>query len=733
MTIYKRVYFKVTVVGILFFAFANLIQAQTVGVFFDSNVPQIKFAAEEVKKALESKKITVEMLGLAGSNFAYANDKVVIAMASNTAILGMLTSQGSTPPQGLGEQAYCLRTTSKAKKTYWVIGGDANGAMYGGFQIAENINKNGLSGTYNNQEAAAIVRRGIKLNLPFDAVSGTYGKDVTSAKTAAIPNVWDMTFWTSWFDAMAKNRYNVISVWSNHPFTSMIKMTDYPDVAIQNVTGLDSYRKQLSIDEKIVFWKKVMAYAHSRGFEFYLFNWNIWTDGATGKYGITDNKEKAATSQATIDYMRKCTSTLWETYPDLDGFGITQGEHVSDNDHDNALFLGKTYGAGTLDYAKKNPNRKIRLVHRWHLADFKEIKENFGDLMALPNINFQMSFKYSLAHMYSTPLPQRMTFEHINPLVAAGLKSFLTVRNDDFFYHDWGDPDYARTYVNGMINKGDWFAGFYMGQDSYSPTRTFFSKNSVTQGMLDIQRQWYMHMLWGRLSYNPNTPDTVFKDLLAQKYPKISSEKLFTAWQNSSRCLTTLGELICGTLGRDNQWWPEACQAIDLGETVGKVNAFLTIADFAAAKPTIGSSFASIANTASTDLKGKKSAFTIADEMEANATATLSFVKGIKVNANTEFGVMINNIKTMSYLSMYYAYKVRAAIYSKQENKKAETRDALGKAYSWWIQYANLMDLNFTGMQLARSANLPDWHYQDANVLKEYTDQGGIGAPKFNK
>jgi hypothetical protein len=52
----------------------------------------------------------------------------------------------------------------------------------------------------------------------------------------------------------------------------------------------------MSIDEKIVFWRKVMAYAKSRGFDFYLVNWNIWTDGATGKYGITDDKEKAATS-----------------------------------------------------------------------------------------------------------------------------------------------------------------------------------------------------------------------------------------------------------------------------------------------------------------------------------------------------------------------------------------------------------------------------------------------------
>ena len=100
-----------------------------------------------------------------------------------------------------------------------------------------------------------------------------------------------------------------------------------------------------------------------------------------------------------------------------------------------------------------------------------------------------------------------MTDRHIDPLREHHLKSWLNLRNDDFYYHNWGDPDFVRAYLSGIINKGDWFAGFYMGGDGYTPTRTFFSKNSVTQGMLEVQRQWYMYMLWGRLAYNPDTDD----------------------------------------------------------------------------------------------------------------------------------------------------------------------------------------------------------------------------------
>ncbi len=163
-----------------------------------------------------------------------------------------------------------MRTTEKPQKSYWVIGGDANGSMYGGLQIAENIQSHGFKDTYSSEEAPAILRRGIKLNLPFDKESGTYGKSKASGARNSILNVWDMSFWTTWFDEMARNRYNVISIWSNHPFTSMIKMADYPTVAIQNVTHFDGETKSMSIDEKIEFMKNVMAYAKAPGFDFYL-------------------------------------------------------------------------------------------------------------------------------------------------------------------------------------------------------------------------------------------------------------------------------------------------------------------------------------------------------------------------------------------------------------------------------------------------------------------------------
>ena len=270
----KKWIVRICTISLVVLALPLMVLAETVGVFFDSNVAQIKFAADDVKTALESKGFSVEMLPLSALNTKYSKKKVVIGLSRNVELMKLLQFEGGTVSTGLGEQTYALQTTSKSQKSYWVLGGDANGAMYGGLEIAENIKFHSLTGTYNSKESPAIMKRGIKLNYPLDVNNPTYGKHDNGTFEGisyqnAISNIWDMNYWTEWFDEMARNRYNVVSLWLCHPFTSLIKMDEYPDVAIQNVTGFDGFTKTMTMDQKIDFWKKVMAYAHARGFEFY--------------------------------------------------------------------------------------------------------------------------------------------------------------------------------------------------------------------------------------------------------------------------------------------------------------------------------------------------------------------------------------------------------------------------------------------------------------------------------
>ena len=120
-----------------FLGFTSSLPAETIQLYFDSTTPQIAFAADDIKVALEKQKHTVQTRGLAALTKAEADKKIILALATDQAVASQLAAQGGKPASGLGEQAYALRTTSKPDLSYWALGGDANGAMYGGFQIAE--------------------------------------------------------------------------------------------------------------------------------------------------------------------------------------------------------------------------------------------------------------------------------------------------------------------------------------------------------------------------------------------------------------------------------------------------------------------------------------------------------------------------------------------------------------------------------------------------------------------
>lgn len=706
----NRVIQGVACVLFLSFSLPVVLFAETVGVFFDTTVGQSKFAAGDVKTALESKSFTVEMLNL--SQLAgYANKKVVIALSSNTAVTTVLTGQGGAVPTGLGEQAYALRTTTQPQMSYWALGGDVNGAMYGGLQVAENIQFNQFAGTYNSQESPTILKRGIKLNTPLDKISGTYGKTGTqgTSEQLAIKDVWDMSFWTAWFDEMARNRYNTISLWSLHPFSSMVSVPGYEDCAIQNVTLYDGTVIPMTIAQKIVFWKQVMAYAHSRGFEFILFTWNTYAYGAIGKHGIGND-----TSAATNTYMNLSMKTLLETYPDLDGIGVTNGEGIS------SLGFIKTAYTDPIDaFAKLSPTRKFRFICREYLAAIPSIISTFGYLRNNPNVTLDCSLKWSQGHMYSSATPSWETGQ-IPSIKSNSLVSWLTVRNDDMYYLNWGDPEFARGYINWANSQlGANLRGFYMGGDGYTPTRTFFSKNSVTQGILEVLRTQYMYKLWGLLSYNPNTPDNEFINYLAFKYPGVSSNNLFNAWSNGSRGIQLANELVNGTYSLDYNWWPEACYS---------QSGFRTISDFAGCSVDNGSSLCSIGSSGSNGCGTKKTSYQIADSIQNGSNTALSLISGMSAGANTELGITLNNIRALSYIGLYYAEKIRGATYKKAANTTA-ARDAMGRAYCNWMSYVNIMDAMYTGMTMQRVNDLANWHALDANALAEYTGLGGTGTP----
>jgi uncharacterized repeat protein (TIGR02543 family) len=421
---------------------------------------------------------------------------------------------------------------------------------------------------------------------------------------------------------------------------------------------------------------------------------------------------------------------LLETYPELDGFGISTGDGMSGTAAENTQWSWDAMGKAVYDYLTNNPARLFNLIHRGIGTDPSQCNITYGPLLGVTNAAFNMSAKYAMAHMYSTPAP-RWTGD-IDSCFNLGLKTFITVRNDDYFYINWGDPKFVRDFMTGIPRKDTTVRGMYIGIDGYNPSRTYFYKNASLNGQLEVERRWYMEMLWGRLSYNTNTSDVVLKSLLAQRYALAAAPatNLFNAWSLASRSLPKVTELVMKNWQLDFHWYPEGCWS-----DPGRGSGFRTISDvtgatggFAGQDVANGSSLCNIANSAAGTCSGKKSSYQLADEMQADATNALALISTVASGGNVDLDVAIKNVKQMAYLSRYYAHKIRGATYNKAGNTDS-ARIEMGKAYCSWISYSQLMDEMYYGDSFRNLQVQPDWKFADAAVLKEYTDLGGVGYP----
>ncbi|WP_145299239.1 carbohydrate-binding family 6 protein [Planctopirus ephydatiae] len=615
-----------------------------------------------------------------------------------------------------------------------VIGADETGAMYGGLDIAEAIRIGTLDSLKSAEHKPHIAKRGIKFNIPLDLRTPSYSDNSTSAQ-ANIPEMWSMDFWHEFIDHMARDRFNVLTLWSMHPFPSIVKVPEYPKVALDDVwrttadlvepfnsfstrgTGMvkpwmlekKEVVKRLTIDEKISHWRAVMNYAHERGIEVYWFTWNVFTYGTDGQYGITDALDNATTR----DYFRKSIRETVLTYPRLAGIGITSGENMDHKDGQSGKeeWLWATYGEGISDALKKQPERKFRLIHRLHETGLQPILKQWSTYPG----PFEVSFKYAVAHMYASRAPSFI--QKVLPEITSEHRTWLTVRNDDMYSFRWGDPDFARVFINNMPGP-DKLAGFYMGPDGYIWGRDFLSRDAVDANgrrQLVWDRQWFSFNLWGRLSYDPTLPDAHFQRLLGARHPMVNAEKLFAASQASSRIIPQVTRFNWGSI--DVHWYPEA----NLSHPK-QFKGFYSVRHFMEGKTMPGEEVLSIGQWREQlrDNKRitKQTPPEVATALESDADATLQLLTELRPQAGVtdkELLLTLADYEAQAWLGRYYAAKIRAAIELAEFNASADATAQVTamkhaeSALAHWKQYAAIYDSQYTPQLLNRvgTADIP--------------------------
>ncbi len=671
---------------------------------YDTRDPQLRFAASEIRRAAVVRNQALSEEPLNALDRPVALRIVLAAGADARKVAHVLQLK---PPESNLPQSYAIRRSERpGQLTLAVLGADSTGAMYGGLDLAEAISFGTIMDVQESNHSPHIARRGIKFNIPLDLRTPSYSDNSHQAQKN-IPEMWSFDFWREFLDDMARFRFNVLTLWNLHPFPSLVKIPEFPEVALDDVwrtrvpmddtyshSGSDMVRPELlqdvevvrtmTIDQKIQFWRDVMQMAHDRGIEVYWFTWNLFTFGAEGKHGITNDQ----TNPTTVAYLRAAVREMVLTYPLLAGFGITAGENMRnlEGEHSKERFLWKTYGLGVSDALKVQPWRQVRMIHRYHMTSHDEILREWKDYPG----PFDLSFKYSIAHMYSIPNPPFLA--PALPLLSPKLRTWLTVRDDDYYSFRWGDPDYARQYIAHMPGP-DKLAGYYMGPDGTIWGREFLSKSPDTPRQTMLRKRWYGFMIWGRLSYDPSLPDAVFERALANRFPELDAKLLFGVWKTASKIFPKITSFFWGDI--DLRWFPEACLSHP------RYKGFYTVRDFIEGRTMPGSGLISILEWRAKKLAGEpwrgEGPLEVADALAGYAREVLQALPRLRGRhgLSKEARETLGDLTAMAHLGNYYAEKIRGAAElalfdrtSAASHREAAIRH-LRNALDHWKRYAD--------------------------------------------
>lgn len=703
------------------------------------------FGATEIRAALERAGFSVTVT----TPVEVANSSAPVQIVVTTVDTA---TAGQPVVDRLQPQGYAIRRITSGPVTRWfAIGRDEPGAMYGALELAEDVRVNGgLARTVDRQVNPTITNRGIKFNIPLDARTPSYSDDSTSAQ-ANIADMWSMDFWSSMLDDMARHRYNLLSLWSLSPFPSLVKVPEYPAVALADVKRkagplwdatlqgrgmfdsnwpLETVRT-MTIEDKIAFWRQVMQYAKDRGIDVSLFTWNIFVYGTEqSPYGITDSPSNAVTR----DYIRRAVRTLFDTYPLLTSIGVTAGENMGGlDDAGKEEWLWDSFGRGVADAIANasnpaspffSPGRSIRLIHRAHQADLSKIVEAFKDLPGYEDreSTLAFSFKYSQAHMYSSTAPQFIYQNKWFDSIPPGKRTWLTIRNDDMYYLRWGDPDFVREYWTRLPDASK-LAGFYMGPDGYTWGRDYLSRDAGSPRQTVIGRQWYCFLLWGRLAYEPALPNSRFAAIVAARFPEVPRARLFDAWTSVSRILPAVTRFYWGSL--DFMWYPEASWSNTGYATVqdlitpkyppmradedGQRPRFMSVKSFVDEEP----------------VAGRLTPLQVADAIARSADDGMRDVAGVSGGPNRELRLTVSDIRATAWLGRYYSEKIRGAVSLYRFQKTGdrvdydEARRHLQAAASHWREYALLWSQQYVAQTLTRMGTTP----VDIRVIQQFVDR----------
>lgn len=559
---------------------------------------------------------------------------------------------------GLRPEGYELVQEGRGVKVKAV---DVTGAMYAALDIAASLRVGiPLDSISSARANPHFTVRAIKFNLPWSSYR------TGPAMEQHMEICRDLNFWRAFLDQMAENRFNVLSLWNVHPFSFMVKPVNFPDA--------NSFTRQ-QMKEWKYFWTELFRMCKERGVEPFIVNWNIAVSPEFAEsYNVMERND---TSSIVKQYTREVVTQVINEYPDLAGIGITLADWMSNFRQAGSSLPEMTakqredWIFETVVAGIKQAVRPVKFLHRSVLsADPSEMRRVINDA-DLPDTTL-VEIKFNWSHGHSTPKLVLTHDQHSGQVenhywdpLPENYRVQWMVRNEDFFILRWGSPDFIRKHIR--TNSKPYVNGYFVGSEGYIPALEYSHKpGGHLTWEYAFEKQWLFYELWGRLLYDPDTPDSAFASSFETRYPGSDGALLLKAHSLAGKVPLAIASFHAATW--DYTLYSEGFLApfpsnSGLHDTV---SAFISI-DELIHHPTLDPDYLSIEEYVVQVLDKKESdqhkisPLTIAQELARDGENILALLDSVRISSGA-LACEVDDLRTWANMALYFADKLRAGV-----------------------------------------------------------------------
>lgn len=449
--------------------------------------PRVGFGTEKVLKALKK-------LGLQASlkkmnpklPFTAKKGSIIIGQLQDNSIAKSLPESVKKQVQNSGKEGFVISYTNDK---LFVIGFDASGTLYACLELIEQIKAKGkIPEKIELADHPEMVMRGTCIGL--QKTDYLPGHDVYEYPYTpeSFPWLYDKQLWIKYLDMMVENRFNSLYLWNGHPFSSLIKLKDYPyAVEVDDAT----FKKNEDI------FRFLTAEADKRGIWVIQMFYNIIIPKPfADKHGLKTQDRNRPIIPIIADYTRKSIAAFVEKYPNV-GLMVALGEAMEGVGQDDIEWFTKTIIPGVKDGLKAaGIKNEPPIVLRAHDTDAPAVMK--AALPLYKNLYTENKFNGEALTTYE---PRGAWAELNRKLATIGTVNISNVHilaNLEPFRY--GSADFIQKSVQAM-NKIYGAKGLHLyPQASYWDWP--YTADKTRNRELQIDRDWIWYKEWARYSWN---------------------------------------------------------------------------------------------------------------------------------------------------------------------------------------------------------------------------------------